>query len=51
MITILLGLLVLFTFCIVVMLFYINDNLARIVNEASWFAKRAEKADQLRQGN
>jgi hypothetical protein len=43
-ITILLGLLVLFAFCIAVMLWYINENLGRIVNELSWFGKRAEEA-------
>jgi hypothetical protein len=49
MVTILLGLLVLLAFCIVVMLWYINENLARIVNELSWFGKRAEKSDQGKQ--
>jgi hypothetical protein len=50
MITILLGLLVLFAFCVAVMLWYINENLARIVNELSWFGKRAEEADQNDRG-
>lgn len=49
--TILLGVLVLFTFFIVVMLWYINENLARIVSELSWFGKRAENADRKQQGN
>lgn len=35
-------------FLMLVMLWYINENLARIVNELSWFGKRAEKADRDR---
>jgi hypothetical protein len=33
------------------MLWFINENLARIATELSWFGKRAEKADQGPQGN
>lgn len=40
--------LVLIAFLMLVMLWYINENLARIVNELSWFGKRAEKTDQER---
>lgn len=37
MITILLGLPVLLAFCVDDVLWYINENLARIVNKLSWF--------------
>jgi len=43
--------LVVIAFLMLVMLWYINENLARIVNELSWFARRAEKNDQTEQGN
>ena len=43
--------LVLIAFLMLVMLWYINENLARIVNELSWFGKRAEKAVQERRDN
>jgi hypothetical protein len=36
---------------IFVMLIFINENLARIVTEMSWFGKRAEKQDEERRGN
>jgi hypothetical protein len=51
MLTIAICVLVLLAFCIVVLLYYINENLSRIVNELSWFGKRAEKADEERKGN
>ena len=35
-------------FLMLVMLWYINENLARLWNELSWFGKRAEKADRDR---
>ena len=44
MLTVLVGLLALFALCTAVMLWYVNDNLARIVNELSWFGRYVEKA-------
>jgi hypothetical protein len=43
MLTLLIGLLVFGVFGIVFMLWYINENLARIVNELIFVAKYAEK--------
>jgi hypothetical protein len=51
MLTIAICVLVPIAFLILVMLWYINENLARIVNELSWFGKRVEKVDQERKGN
>jgi hypothetical protein len=51
MLTIAIFSLAFLAFLMLVMLWYINENLARIVNELSWFGKRAEKADRERQGN
>jgi hypothetical protein len=51
MLTIAICVWVLIAFLMLVMLWYINENLARIVNELSWFGKRAEKADQDKQGD
>lgn len=48
MLTLAIFALALIAFLMLVMLWYINENLARIVNELSWFGKRAEKADQER---
>jgi hypothetical protein len=43
MLTLLVGLLAFFALCAVIMLWYINENLARIVNEFSWLGKHIEK--------
>jgi hypothetical protein len=48
MLTIAICALALIAFLVLILLWYINENLASIANELSWFAKRAEKADQER---
>jgi hypothetical protein len=42
MLTLLIGAMALCSLCGVIVLWYINENLSRIVNELSWFGKYVE---------
>ncbi|MGA2417148.1 MAG: hypothetical protein ABSF59_22055 [Candidatus Sulfotelmatobacter sp.] len=46
MLIVLIGLMALCSLGGVIMLWYINENLARIVNELSWIGKYIEKGDR-----
>ena len=52
MLTIAVCVLTFIALLMLIMLWYINENLARLVNELSWFGKRADKKqDREQPGN